>query len=176
MPLSAAVIGVCDTSTMLCKYGLNTKLDEVITKLLPKIPRADSKMSYEYPPDDVDFHYIVENKVIYMVANRRGDDERIGKRIPFTFLDDVKQKFKKEFGGSENKYVDTDALNESQCAKFNDVLRERMAFCNDKDKIKLIQKEVDEVKDIMVKNIENVIDRGDKIDTLVNNTAELETV
>eukprot|EP01064_Diplonema_japonicum_P004782 TRINITY_DN13133_c2_g1_i1.p1 TRINITY_DN13133_c2_g1~~TRINITY_DN13133_c2_g1_i1.p1 ORF type:complete len:241 (+),score=74.31 TRINITY_DN13133_c2_g1_i1:59-724(+) len=170
MPLTASVIGVVGTQTLLCQHGMKDELKSIVMKIMPQIPRHDSKMSYEYTKQDIFLHYTVENKVIYLVVNAEDN----GRRIPFTFLQDIKQKFKKEFAGEEDKYPDTDALSEDQCRRFNPVLKDRLVFCNDKDQIKTIQQQIEEVKDIMVKNIDSVIERGDKIDNLVEKSTELD--
>eukprot|EP01059_Diplonema_ambulator_P002457 TRINITY_DN12093_c0_g1_i1.p1 TRINITY_DN12093_c0_g1~~TRINITY_DN12093_c0_g1_i1.p1 ORF type:complete len:220 (+),score=87.35 TRINITY_DN12093_c0_g1_i1:82-741(+) len=169
MPLTAAVVGVVGTHTLLSQHGLKGSLEEVVTKIIPQIPRHDSKMSYEY--HDVFLHYIVENKVIYLVCN--AEDKK--RRIPFAFLEDIKKKFKKEFAGEEDKYPDTDMLSEDQCRRFNSILKDRLTYFNDNDQIKTIQNQMDEVKDIMSKNIEAVIDRGEKIENLVQKSIELDT-
>jgi len=54
--------------------------------LLGKIPEQDGKMSYIY--DTYVFHYIQEDRLTYMCM---GDDQA-KRRIPFAFLEDVKNR------------------------------------------------------------------------------------
>ena len=173
--LKAAAIGISGTDTILTKHGLNGSLEDLVVKIFPKIPRHDTKMSYEHKQAGVDLHYIVENKFIYLVANVREDEDTMTKRIPFTYLDDIKQKFKVKYGGGPDKYPDVNSMTESQCRPFDTTMKERMIFCNDKDKVKTIQKQMDEVKDIMEKNLDTLLERGDKINTLVQKTEEIDS-
>ena len=55
--------------------------------LLAKIPPLDGKMSYVY--DKHVFHYLVEGNITYLCMA----DEGMKRRIPFTFLEDVKRRF-----------------------------------------------------------------------------------
>eukprot|EP01060_Flectonema_neradi_P032251 TRINITY_DN5095_c0_g1_i2.p1 TRINITY_DN5095_c0_g1~~TRINITY_DN5095_c0_g1_i2.p1 ORF type:complete len:220 (+),score=54.14 TRINITY_DN5095_c0_g1_i2:42-662(+) len=173
MPLNAGVVAVVG-ATVLSQHGLDDNLRGVVNKILQKIPRHDSKMSYEYPPMNVDFSYIVENRLIYLVANNR-DGEKMEFRIPFTYLEEIKKKFKKEFAGGEDKYPEIDTLSEAGCREFDKVIKETLSVCNDKDKIKTVQAQIDDVHGIVLQNIEKVIDRGDKIDALVDKIDTLDS-
>ena len=55
--------------------------------LLAKIPPIDGKMSYVY--DKHVFHYLVEGNITYLCMA----DESMKRRIPFTFLEDIKRRF-----------------------------------------------------------------------------------
>eukprot|EP01061_Rhynchopus_euleeides_P026600 TRINITY_DN43386_c0_g1_i1.p2 TRINITY_DN43386_c0_g1~~TRINITY_DN43386_c0_g1_i1.p2 ORF type:complete len:220 (+),score=80.68 TRINITY_DN43386_c0_g1_i1:48-707(+) len=173
MTLKGAAIGISGRKDILTQHGLTGDLKELVVKIFPNIPRHDAKMSYEHKQAGVDLHYIVENKFIYLVANVREDDDKMTKRIPFTYLDDIKEKFKTKFGGGG--YPDANSLSESECRSFDGTLKERMSFCNDKDKVKTIQKQMAEVTDIMEKNIDSLLERGGHIDDLVIATDNLDS-
>ena len=172
MPLAAGIVGVVGTTSVLSQSGLNSELKELALKILPNIPRHDAKMSYEYPPQNVDFHYTVEKRVIYLVANYRDDPDKMERRIPFLYLDKVMTQFK-DFVGCGTSFPDVDNLTETQCRGFDKNITECLSFCNDRDKIKLIQKDLDEVKEQVFKNIETVMARGDNLEKLMDKVDDL---
>jgi vesicle-associated membrane protein 7 len=60
--------------------------------------------------------------------------------------------------------------------EFSRVLASEMKKCNDSkeyDSVSRVQGQLDEVKDIMVKNVENLMARGERLDLLVNKTETL---
>lgn len=137
--------------------------------LLEKIPSQDGKMTYVY--DDYVFHYIVENEICYLCMS----DEKNKHRIPFAFLEDTKQNFLMKFGLEAAQQAIAFAMNE----EFKDLLHERMQYYNSEeadrsiDNIGNVKSQIDEVRDVMVQNIERVLERGEKIELLVDRTDQL---
>jgi hypothetical protein len=79
--------------TVLAEYTFTSGNFPTITRvLLGKIDDKDAKMSYVY--DQHVFHYIVENHIIYMCMC----DDMDKRRIPFGFLEDIKQRFQSTYG------------------------------------------------------------------------------
>mmetsp|Transcript_25478 Transcript_25478/g.59675 ORF Transcript_25478/g.59675 Transcript_25478/m.59675 type:complete len:182 (-) Transcript_25478:1331-1876(-) len=117
------------------------------------------------------FHYIVENGICYMCMS----DEKNKHRIPFAFLEDTKDRFLAQFGLENAQQAIAFAMNED----FKGTLSERMEFFNTDeadrsiDNIGTVKSQIDEVKDVMVQNIERVLERGEKIELLVDRTNEL---
>lgn len=110
------------------------------------------------------FHYISEGGITYMcMAN-----ESFGRRIPFVFLQDIQSKILANYTTAQ--ILDASAYGMSA---FNKVIERQMDFySNDKnaDKLKQVQGEIDQVKDVMTHNIERVLERGERIDILVDRT------
>lgn len=137
--------------------------------LLEKIPQQDGKMTYVY--DDYVFHYIVENGICYLCMS----DEKNKHRIPFAFLEDTKDRFLMKFGLEAAQQSIAFSMNED----FKGSLAERMTYYNTDaadrsiDNIGTVKSQIDEVKDVMVQNIERVLDRGEKIELLVDKTEQL---
>ena len=67
--------------------------------LLGKIPPIDGKMSYVY--DKHVFHYLVEGNVTYLCMA----DEGMKRRIPFTFLEDIKRRFVTQYGEAAHNAI-----------------------------------------------------------------------
>lgn len=137
--------------------------------LLQKIPAQDGKMTYVY--DDYVFHYIVENGICYLCMS----DELNKHRIPFAFLEDTKDNFLRKFSLETAQSAIAFAMNE----EFKAVLTERMGYYNSEtadrsiDNIGNVKSQIDEVKDVMIQNIEQVLERGEKIELLVDKSDQL---
>ncbi|KAL3898241.1 MAG: hypothetical protein SGCHY_002881 [Lobulomycetales sp.] len=154
-------------STVLAEYAASTgNFQEIAAHILEKIPKDDSKMTFVY--ERYLFHYIKQNGVTYMCM--AGDE--FGRRIPFAFLEDVSTKFESAFGRDRIETAISYGLNE-----FSKTLASRMEFYSsgnpEADRIRGVQREIQDVRDIAVANIEKVMERGDRIDILVDKTDSL---
>jgi vesicle-associated membrane protein 7 len=134
--------------------------------LLAKIPATDGRMTYVY--DDHVFHYFVEDGICYLCMS----DDKNKHRLPFAFLHDIKnlflQKYTLEYALSAIAF----SLNED----FSEIIRQRMDHYNSGgsiDNIDALKSQIDEVKEGMVQNIEKVLERGEKIELLVDKTDRL---
>ena len=81
--------------------------------------------------------------------------QALGRRIPFAFLDDIKDKFTAAYGPEAAQYAVAYEYN----TEFSSILQQRMRyFVNDPnaDAINRVRGGVAEVKNIMVENIEKV--------------------
>lgn len=136
---------------------------------MQKIPAQDGKMTYVY--DEYVFHYIVENGICYLCMS----DELNKHRIPFAFLEDTKDTFLRKFSLETAQSAIAFAMNE----EFKAVLTERMGYYNSEtadrsiDNIGTVKSQIDEVKDVMIQNIEQVLERGEKIELLVDKSDQL---
>lgn len=157
---------VARRKTVLAEYTASSGNFPTVTRvLLSKIPSQDGKMSYVYDKSTT-FHYVVEAGITYLCMS----SEMVKRRIPFAFLDDIKTKFQRQYGNS----VDTAmpfSLNES----FSPILRRQIEHFNDPttDKISNMKNELSDIKGVMVNNIEKVLERGERIELLVDKTDRL---
>ena len=101
----------------------------------------------------------------------RCEGERRGRRVAFSFLEDIKNKFQSSCG-SQAKTALAYAFNE----EFSRVLCKQMehfSSSGELDKIDKVKAEMDDVKNVMVDNIEKVLKRGEKIELRVDKTDNL---
>ncbi|OAJ39373.1 hypothetical protein BDEG_23226 [Batrachochytrium dendrobatidis JEL423] len=166
MPIIYAL--VARGTIILAEHAITTGNFATITQhLLAKIPssgataqaaggstssgstHADSRMSYVY--DNYMFHYL----------QRR--------RVPFAFLEDMAARFIETYGDRSQTAISY-GLNEYSKAIAS--LMEEYTHGNG-DKVTGLRGEIDQVKDIMINNIEKVLERGDRIDMLVDKTESL---
>jgi len=152
--------------TVLAEYIATSGNFPTITRLLlAKITPDDQKMSYVC--DAHVFHYVVEGGITYLCMAEDSNK----RRIPFQFLEDIKGRFQTTYGDRAKQAI-AFAMNED----FSRVLKSRMEFFNDNpaaDNFGRLRGQIDEVRDIMVDNIEKVLQRGEKIELLVDKTDQL---
>lgn len=152
--------------TVLAEYTFTSGNFPTITRvLLAKIPMEDGKMSYVY--DQHVFHYIVEDGIIYLCMC----DDMAKRRIPFGFLDDIKQRFCATYGDKKHTAI-AFAMNED----FGRTLQKQLEFYNgpSADTFAQVNNKLDDVKNVMVQNIEMVLERGEKLELLVDKTDKLQ--
>ncbi|KAL9259692.1 Vesicle-associated membrane protein 711-like protein [Drosera capensis] len=93
-------------------------------------------------------------------------------RIPFVFLEDIHQRFVKTYGRgilSAPPYGMND--------EFSRVLSQQMEYySNDPnaDRINRLKGEMTQVRSVMIENIDKVLDRGERLELLVDKTATLQ--
>ncbi|KAF9581194.1 hypothetical protein BGW38_001878 [Lunasporangiospora selenospora] len=154
-------------TVILAEYTNSSGNFTTITEaILEKIPPNNSKLTYVY--DRYLFHYICEDGLTYMCMA----DDSFGRRIPFAFLQDIKERFLAQYGreGALNSLVPY-AMNE-----FSKTIAKQMEYFStnpNADRIKQVQGEIEQVKDVMVHNIERVLERGERIELLVDKTDNL---
>ena len=97
----------------------------------------------------------------------------LGRRIPFAFLLELKKKFLSQYSPDATEYRSLPAYG---TAAFNSTLKSMLQQYNiapPNDSLASARKEIDNVKDIMTENIERVLERGERIDLLVDKTDRL---
>lgn len=139
---------------------------EVTELIVPKIQLEDHKLTYLH--GNYLIHYICENRVIYLCIT----DDRFDRAKAFMFLQDVQQRFIATYG-----LAVATAIAYAMNSEFSRVLSARMRSYNEGgqqlDAISRVNGEIDELRDIMVKNIENITNRGERLELLVNQTETL---
>ncbi|KAL9411188.1 hypothetical protein AB3S75_044891 [Citrus x aurantiifolia] len=139
----------------------------IASQCLQKLPATNNKFTYNC--DGHTFNYLVENGFTYCVVAV----ESAGRQIPIAFLERVKEDFNKRYGGGKAATAVANSLNK----EFGSKLKEHMQYCVDHpeeiSKLAKVKAQVSEVKGVMMENIEKVLDRGEKIELLVDKTENL---
>jgi len=166
MPIIASLIAR-GTTVLVEYYPPGNSFPAIARRLIEQIPSTpDSKKSYSY--ESYNFHYLVEGGITYICMS----DQDMGYRVPYAFLFDLNNRFKATFG-VKIQSAGPLAMNDT----FGRVLQERMDFfSHDKsaDKIAKVKGEIDDTKKVMISNIDKVLERGEKIEVLVDKTEDLE--
>ncbi|KAG5574985.1 hypothetical protein H5410_055119 [Solanum commersonii] len=161
----------------------------IAVQCLQKLPSNSSK--YTYSCDGHTFNFLLDSGFVFLVVA----DEPTGRSVPFVFLERVKDDFKKRYGSSIKNDGDPHPLaddNEEDDDLFGDrfsiaynldrefgpKLKEHMEYCmnhpDEMSKLSKLKAQITEVKGIMMDNIEKVLDRGEKIELLVDKTENLQ--
>ncbi|WIA44149.1 hypothetical protein OEZ86_010487 [Tetradesmus obliquus] len=134
----------------------------IAIRILEKLGSEDTRVTYAQERHM--FHVMVAGGLTFLCMA----DEGAGRRVPFAFLEDVKASFLNSYGDSYQQ-----AVAYEYNGAFSTVLAQRMTYFNSDpgaDVIDRVRGEISQVKDIMVENIERVLDRGEKLDLLVDKT------
>ncbi|CRG86593.1 Translation initiation factor IF-2 [Talaromyces islandicus] len=167
----------------------STSASSLASIILPKITH-DKPQKLTYTHDRLFVHYIADSP-----SGRTHDDGKSsnqqeissysslsylvvataeqGRRIPFAFLLEMKRKFLSAYPPSTTEFS---ALPAYGCAAYNAELRALLQQYNTappSDSLASARREIDSVRDIMTENIERVLERGERIDLLVDKTDRL---
>jgi len=132
--------------------------------ILSKIPPNDSKLSYSW--EQFFFRYVSQGGVTYLVM---ADDE-VGRKLPFAFLAELQREFTKLPSSSSS--LDSTPAHGLQ-GTFGPTIGSLMHTFNTDpptDELTRAQSELNQVKDIMVQNVEQILSRGERIELLVDKT------
>ncbi|KAL3149859.1 hypothetical protein ABBQ38_013680 [Trebouxia sp. C0009 RCD-2024] len=165
MPLIYAFVS--RGTTVLADYTSYTgNFSTVAIQCLEKCPTDNSKFTFTC--DRHTFNYLVDGGFTFLVVA----DEGYGRQVPFAFLEKVREEFQQKFA-DKGRTSPAHSLDK----QFGPRLKMHMDYCmehpEELTKVAAVQKKVDEVKNIMVDNIERVLERGEKIELLVDKTDNL---
>ncbi|XP_071693410.1 vesicle-associated membrane protein 711-like [Rutidosis leptorrhynchoides] len=145
-----------------------TNATTISRQILEKLP-GNNDMNVSYSQDRYIFHVKrTDGLTVLCMA-----DDVAGRRIPFAFLEDIHQRFVRTYGRavlSAQAYGMND--------EFSRVLNQQMEYYSndpDADRINRLKGEMGQVRTVMIQNIDKVLDRGDRLELLVDKTANMQT-
>ena len=122
--------------------------------LLSKINESEGKYSYQYD-DQYYFHLIIDNGITFLCMTDAG----MKRRTAFAFLEDIKTIWRERYSSIEQS-----ALPFSMNELFSPILQLKMTVYSSKspptDKLTQVQTQLDAVKEVMVENIDQILERG----------------
>ena len=184
MPLYYAVIA--RQNVVLARHALNVgNFAEVTEKILTRIDNAKNKKMTFNSADGYMYHYISNdfNLTFLCIA-----DESFKRTSAFAFLESISNKFETQFGSRSSTTAIPLAMNSefspilaAEMKKFNLVedqnklmpTGEGEAGPSSDDKIIRARQELDQVKGIMERNVDSLLERGERLDLLVDKTDHL---
>ncbi|CAB3234813.1 unnamed protein product [Arctia plantaginis] len=138
---------------------------ETIQQILPMIPPEDKKTTYS--TGGFLFHYVSENKLVYFCIT----DDKFPYPRAFSFLEEVKGKFLASFEGLPAVAVPYAAVNQIDGGAFDRVLQTEMTKYNENKKtLPNIKADLEDLKNIMVQNVDKMTLRGERLENLVDRT------
>ncbi|KAE8675872.1 VAMP712 protein [Hibiscus syriacus] len=99
-------------------------------------------------------------------------DDASGRRIPFAFLEDIHRRFVKTYGSAIRSALPY-AMNE----EFSRVMCQQMdRFSSDPnaDRLNRLKGEISQVRSAMIENIEKILERGNRLELLVEKTTSMQ--
>ena len=143
--------------------------ENIADRILAKTPNsADIKSFYE--TEELSFNFQVYHGVTYLCVCLRD----YPRRLVFDYLRQVQLKFEERFSGADEltvrKASRVDELNSAFRGTLKAITR---AYSTRKDKITQVQGEVEEVSAMMRRNIEDTLERGERLDNLVEQAEDL---
>ncbi|OIT39327.1 PREDICTED: vesicle-associated membrane protein 714 isoform X1 [Nicotiana attenuata] len=155
-------------TTVLAEFSAVTgNSGAVARRILEKLPgETESRLCFSQ--DRYIFHILRSDGLSFLcMAN-----DTFGRRIPFSYLEDIQMRFMKNYGKVAS-YAPAYAMND----EFSRVLHQQMEFFSSNpsaDTLNRVRGEVGEIRTIMVDNIEKILERGDRIELLVDKTATMQ--
>ncbi|KMZ73530.1 hypothetical protein ZOSMA_146G00040 [Zostera marina] len=159
----------------------------IAVQCLQKLSPDSTK--YTYSCDGHTFNFLLHKGFVFLVVAT----ETMGRSVPFVFLERVKDDFMQRYEASINAdeshpladededddlFEDRFSIAYNLDREFGPRLREHMQYCinnpEEMSKVSKVKAQLTEVKGIMMDNIEKVLDRGEKIELLVDKTENLQ--
>ncbi|CAG7879724.1 hypothetical protein BRARA_C01000 [Brassica rapa] len=140
----------------------------VVRRILEKLSPETADERLCFSQDGYIFHILRSDGLTFLcMAN-----DTFGRRIPFSYLEDIHMRFMKNYGRVAH-HAPAYAMND----EFSRVLHQQMEFFSSNpsvDTLNRVRGEVSEIRSVMVENIEKIMERGDRIELLVDKTATMQ--
>lgn len=151
---------------VLCEYDASTcsdDLNEISHKVLAKIPRTGSCRSYVYAGHT--FNYLLDKELIFLcIASMDA-----GTELVFQFLEEFRQ------GYSTRTRAGSGSAQNAELTKMlmDVILQYNEASSGGKTKVGRVEHELEGVTELMRDNIGKVMERGEKIESLLDKTSNM---
>ncbi|TLS29832.1 hypothetical protein PpBr36_01195 [Pyricularia pennisetigena] len=175
---------IAHNSTILaeCTTSASSQTSSLASLVLPKITHTSpQKLTYTHGAHHI--HYIAEAPSDHgpHAASAGGltflviADSSVGRSVPFGYLFEIRRRFLEEYPPDSTDFADQPNYG---AASFNGELRRLMVEIGSTrqgrdDAVQNAQREIDDVRGIMTRNIEGLLERGERIDLLVDKTDRL---
>eukprot|EP00928_Gymnodinium_smaydae_P098572 TRINITY_DN9196_c0_g4_i1.p1 TRINITY_DN9196_c0_g4~~TRINITY_DN9196_c0_g4_i1.p1 ORF type:complete len:217 (+),score=22.55 TRINITY_DN9196_c0_g4_i1:75-725(+) len=151
---------------VICEYDASTGSDDlcqVSRKALARIPRTGAIRSYVYGGHT--FNYLLDKDLIFLCVA----SVAVGSELALQFLQEFRREYEKFVrlpGGAD------------KTAELTRSLRELIGSYNSQrntTKVRQMEQELEDVTDMMRDNLSKVMERGERIESLIDKTAMLRT-
>lgn len=181
-PLLYACVAHNSTILSECTTSASSQTSSLASLILPKI-KHDTPQKLTYTHGNHHIHYISEapsehdagaasaGGLTFLVVA----ESSLGRRVPFGFLFEIRKRFFAQFPAPDTDFSD---MPNYGAGAFNAELKGLMVDYGTTsggrdDAITSAQREIDDVRGIMTRNIEGLLERGERIDLLVDKTDRL---
>ncbi|KAG6538476.1 vesicle-associated membrane protein 711-like [Zingiber officinale] len=155
-------------SVVLVEFSTGTNTASAVARQILEKIAGTNDTHVSYSQDRHIFHVkLTDGITVLCVA-----DETAGRRIPFAFLEDIHERFVKTYGRSCHT-----ALGYAMNVEFSRILSQQMEYYSTErnaDRINRIKDEMSQVRDVMIENIDKVLQRGERLELLLDKTANMQ--
>ncbi|KAL1874556.1 hypothetical protein Daus18300_003575 [Diaporthe australafricana] len=174
---------IAHNSTILseCTTSAASQTSSLASLILPKISHdTPQKLTYTHGTHHI--HYIAEAPSEHGSSPAAGGltflvvaESSLGRRIPFGYLFEIRKRFLAAFPAETTAFDDMPNYGAGSFnAELKGLMVEYGATSGGRDDaITTAQREIDDVRGIMTRNIEGLLERGERIDLLVDKTDRL---
>jgi vesicle-associated membrane protein 7 len=180
-PLLYSCIAHNTTILSECTTSASSQTSSLASLILPKIEHGSpQKLTYTHGQHQI--HYVAEAPSEHPDHPSAGGltflviaDASLGRRVPFGYLLEIRNRFFHDFPEASTDFAD---LPNYGAGSFNSELKRLMVDYGTTsggrdDAIDTAKREIDDVRGIMTKNIESLLERGERLDLLVDKTDRL---
>merc|ERR1712038_746646 len=142
-------------------------------------PKGDTKATLK--SDSYLYHYMIAGDLVYLCITEDADVTQ--RAAAFGYLDTIRQRFESAYGSSVAANVIPFAMNTDfsivmavETKRSNGVVAAANGSAGgsaSEDKIERMKDAVEEVKQVMVSNIESIVERGERLDLIVDKAENL---
>lgn len=144
---------------VLCEYDASTGADdltEISRKVLPKIPRTGAIRSYVYGGHT--FNYLLDKDLIFLCIAAPTATELV-----FEFLNEFRRTFE-SLSRRSNREVELARMLRDLIMRYNS---------DGGGRVQQVERDLEDVTDMMRNNLGKVMERGERIDSLLDKTSAL---
>jgi vesicle-associated membrane protein 7 len=184
LSLTTCSAGIAHNTKVLAEHTArpSSNTSSLLSVILPKLKHDQSEhKTLDVEPYFAHYHTLSPSNLPASQHSAGGltflvvAEKSLGQRIPFGFLATLEKKF---FQAFEPSSTDFNTLPSYGCASFNSTMRSLMVELGGTDSgkddaLRTAQREIEGVREIMTENIERVLDRGERLDLLVDKTGRL---
>ncbi|OAQ65889.1 v-SNARE protein [Pochonia chlamydosporia 170] len=181
-PLLYSCIAHKTTILAECTTSASSQTSSLASLILPKIEHnRPQKLTYTHGQNQI--HYISEAPSEHPNNPSAGGltflvvaDASLGRRVPFGYLIEIRNQFFNEYTES----TDFSEMPNYGAGSFNSELKNLMIDYGTtsggrNDALGNAKREIDDVRGIMTENIETILERGERLDLLVDKTDRLDS-
>ena len=160
---------LCETSATSDMHGTSALS---YSQLLRSLPHSEYRNSGTW--NGQCYHYLHEQGLFYLCIS----GPQVPLRVVFGFLEDISCRYRAHCAvlsrGPISSFTPSAPLMRHSLL-FLPTLKQQLHHFNDPrtDRLTSVKKQIDEVKNVMLENIDAVLSRGENIDTLMDRTSEL---
>jgi len=145
--------------------GYHGNFAELTASVLEKVPANDQLIFYAH--ESYYFHLLMDDGLSYLCVS----EQSMGKVIPSKFLKKLRDAFVQQFGDRASASgLKPLAFNADFKKTLRTLMLETTVASSGDQKVNAVKSELAQAKQIMEKNIDKAIDRGERLDILVDKT------